>query len=183
MPTSDEKKPAKKPSAKAKKPSITDGAEVVNDSVLLTADGLAALQEELNSLVKVRRKEVADRLKEAISYGDLSENAEYEQAKYDQSFVESRIAELEQKIKRAKVIAGDVGGSVVQIGSTVDVRNITESEDEHYTIVGSTEADPLNGRISNESPVGRALLGQREGAEVTVVAPAGRIKYRIGKIT
>lgn len=179
MSRSDDHKPTK---TKAKKPATTQQADT-SDTVFLTAEGLQKLQEELNTLVKVRRKEVADRLKEAISYGDLSENAEYEQAKYDQAFVESRIAELEQKIKHAKVISDDVGGSVVQIGSTVEVRNITEGETETYTIVGSTEADPLKQKISNESPVGHALLGQHEGVEVTVIAPVGPIRYKILKIS
>ena len=180
----DEDAPAKK-KPKAKKASAGDGTPVAgsSDPVLLTADGLAKLREELNYLTKVRRKEVADKLKEAISYGDLSENAEYDQAKYDQAFVEGRIAELELKIKHAQVIEEESGGTTVQIGSTVTLKNLTENEEETYTIVGSTEADPLKGKISNESPVGHAVLSQKEDKEVTVNVPAGVVKYRILKIS
>ena len=147
-------------------------------ATLLTKEGLKKLQDELENLKKVRRREVAGRLKEAISYGDLSENSEYEEAKNEQAFVEGRILELEEQIMNAEVIKSHKG-SVVQLGATVKVTNLTTGEDAEYTIVGSTEADPLVGRISNESPVGAALLEQKVGAEVNVMAPKGTVKMKI----
>lgn len=155
-----------------------------DDQVLLTREGLKKLNEELSYLKTVRRKEVAQRLKEAISYGDLSENAEYEEAKNEQAFLEGRIAVLEEKIKKAKIITEKHDHvSVVELGSHVTVVNRTErGEPETYTIVGSTEADPFNHKISNESPIGKALLGRMKGEIVEIAAPAGKFKYEIVKI-
>jgi transcription elongation factor GreA len=152
--------------------------------VLVTKAGLAKLKEELAEYKDVRRKEVAARLKEAIAYGDLSENAEYEEAKNEQAFVEGRIVELEKMIKNAKIISDDKSGQeTVQIGTTVTVQNITENDDpESYTIVGSTEADPIESKISNESPIGSAILGKTKGDVVKVKVPAGVFEYRILKI-
>ncbi|MFA7681958.1 MAG: transcription elongation factor GreA [Candidatus Peribacteraceae bacterium] len=156
------------------------------DQTLVTKEGLKKLKEELDILKTVRRKEVAQRLKEAISYGDLSENAEYEEAKNEQAFVEGRILELEQKIKNAKIITDkqmETGGKEVKIGSTATVQNRTDhDEPEMYTIVGSTEADPLDHKISNESPIGKALLGKKKGDTVEVVTPAGVLKYDVLKV-
>lgn len=153
---------------------------------LVTKEGLEKLKEELNFLKEVKRKEVADRLKEAISYGDLSENAEYEEAKNEQAFVEGRIIELEEKIKYAKIIdSSSHKAASVQLGSTVVVQNISSKKDvdeEEYSIVGSTEADPINHKISNVSPVGKALLDHKVGDVVKVTAPAGLIEYKIVKI-
>lgn len=152
---------------------------------LVTKEGFEKLKEELTLLKDVKRKEVADRLKEAISYGDLSENAEYEEAKNEQAFVEGRIIELEEKIKYAKIIDSHAHKvAAVQLGSTVVIHNITskKAEDEEYTIVGSTEADPINHKISNVSPVGKALLDKKIGDVVKVIAPAGHIEYKIVKI-
>lgn len=152
---------------------------------LVTKEGLEKLKEELNFLNEVKRKEVAERLKEAISYGDLSENAEYEEAKNEQAFVEGRILEIEEKIKYAKIIdEKSHKGAIVQLGSRVVIQNLsskTQSEDE-FTIVGSTEADPINHKISNVSPVGKELLERRVGDVVRVVAPAGNIDYKILKV-
>ena len=155
-----------------------------DDLTLITKEGLKKLKEELEYLKTVRRQEVAQRLKEAISYGDLSENSEYEEAKNEQAFVEGRIIELEQKIKNAKIISekkADVRhGKEIDIGSTVTVVNKTDNyEPETYTIVGSTEADPLEHKISNESPIGKALLSKKKGDVVEIASPSGQIKYEV----
>jgi transcription elongation factor GreA len=154
-----------------------------DDQTLITKEGLKKLKEELEELKTTRRQEVADRLKEAISYGDLSENSEYEEAKNEQAFVEGRILELEQKIKNAKIInekKSDSRSKEIDIGSTVMLQNITDGDDpERYTIVGSTEADPLDHKISNESPIGKALLGKYKGDSVEIHSPSGIIKYEV----
>jgi len=153
---------------------------------LITKDGLKKLEEELVYLKDTKRKDVAARIKEAISYGDLSENSEYEEAKNEQAFVEGRILELEDMIKHAKIIKDSAGksGVTVQIGTTVHLKNLTKekSEEDVYTIVGSTEADPFDGKISNESPVGNALLDKSKGDVVTVHVPAGKVEYKIIKL-
>lgn len=153
-------------------------------AVLVTKAGLEKLLAELKEFQEVRRKEVASRLKEAIAYGDLSENSEYEEAKNEQAFVEGRIVELEQMINHAKIIADDKRGEdTVQIGTTVTVQNITEDDEpETFTIVGSTEADPIDSKISNESPIGSAILGKAKGDVVKVKVPAGVFEYKILKI-
>ena len=152
--------------------------------VLVTKTGLAKLITELKEYKDVKRKEVAQRLKEAIAYGDLSENSEYEEAKNEQAFVEGRIAELEKMVTNAKIITDDKSGQdTVQIGVTVTVQNMTENDDpETYTIVGSTEASPMEYKISNESPIGSALLGKEKGDVVRIKAPAGIFEYKILKI-
>lgn len=151
-------------------------------ATLITKEGLDKLMEELNSLKNIKRKEVAERIKEAISYGDLSENSEYEEAKNEQAFVEGRILELEEKVKYAKIISDKhkVTKSV-QLGTTVHVRNLTKKKEEPevFTIVGSTEANPFEGKISNESPVGSVLLDKQKGDIVKVSAPAGVVEYQI----
>jgi transcription elongation factor GreA len=158
-----------------------------DDQTLVTKEGLKQLKDELENLKTVRRQEVAQRLKEAISYGDLSENSEYEEAKNEQAFVEGRILELEQKIKNAKIISEKKiaahASKQVEIGSTVTVRNKTDNHDpESYTIVGSTEASPLDHKISNESPIGKALIGKVKGDSVQVATPAGMLKYEVLKV-
>jgi transcription elongation factor GreA len=148
---------------------------------LVTKDGLKKLKEELDYLKNVKRREIADRIKEAISYGDLSENSEYEEAKNEQAFIEGRIIELEEKIKHAKIIdeKHKSSGVSVQLGSKVTVRNITKrGKPQDFIIVGSTEAD-WESKISNESPVGSALLDKKVGDRVKVVVPAGVIQYEI----
>lgn len=152
---------------------------------LITKEGLEKLQEELAYLKTTKRKEVAARIKEAISYGDLSENSEYEESKNEQAFVEGRIMELEDKVKHAKIIEEVAGGKKrIQLGSTVHLRNLAKTKDEPevYTIVGSTEADPIGGKISNESPIGSALLGCVAGDEVKVHVPAGTVDYKVIKL-
>ena len=153
-------------------------------AVLVTKVGLTKLVDELKEYKEVRRKEVAARLKEAIAYGDLSENSEYEEAKNEQAFVEGRIVELEKMIKNAQIITDDKSGQdTVQIGTTVTVQNVTENDDaETYTIVGSTEANPIESKISNESPIGSALLGKTKGDMIKVKVPAGVFEYKILKI-
>jgi len=152
--------------------------------VLVTKAGLAKLKDELTEYKEVRRKQVAQRLKEAIAYGDLSENSEYEEAKNEQAFVEGRIVELEAMIKNAKIITDDKSGQdTVQIGTTVTVQNVTENDEpETYTIVGSTEANPVEHKISNESPIGSAILGRTKNDMVKVKVPAGIFEYKILKI-
>lgn len=155
------------------------------EEILITKEGLKQLKEEYEYLKAVKRKEIAERLKEAISYGDLSENAEYEEAKNEQAFVEGRILELERKIKKARIISEkhDRGAKIVEIGCMVTVlEKGRRGEPEIYTIVGSTEANPLEQRISNESPIGKALLGRMRGDVVEVQAPGGKYKYEIVKI-
>ena len=155
------------------------------EAVVVTKEGLKALEVELNQLKTERRKEVAERLKEAISYGDLSENSEYEEAKNEQAFVEGRILELEVMIKRAKVVnEKQHSKKIVEIGTKVKIQNTkkkTESYD--FTIVGSTEADPFSQRISNESPVGQALMGAKQGDKVMVDAPSGKSEFEVVKLS
>lgn len=158
-----------------------------DDQTLVTKEGLKKLNEELHELKKVRRQEVAKRLKEAISYGDLSENAEYEEAKNEQAFVEGRIIELESKIKNAHIISANQKTStkskIVDLGTTVTVRNKSDNSDpETYTIVGSTEANPLDHKISNESPIGKSFLGHKKGDAFEVNTPGGILKYEILKV-
>lgn len=160
-------------------------ANTNEEQVLITKKGLAKLKEELKYFKEVRRKEVAKRLKEAISYGDLSENSEYEEAKNEQAFIEGRIIELEKMIDNAKIIteAKKSTDATVQIGTTVTVQNVTENDDpETYTIVGSTEANPTEYKISNESPIGSALLGKSKNDLIKVKVPAGIFEYKVLKI-
>jgi transcription elongation factor GreA len=158
------------------------------EEVLVTKEGLKKIKDELEHLKTVKRGEIAQRLKEAISYGDLSENAEYEEAKNEQAFVEGRILELEKQLKNARIITEHTDmkaakGKVIEIGSVVTVRNKTDDDEpETYTIVGSMEADPVEHKISNESPIGKALLGREKGDVIDVVAPAGKFKYEILKV-
>ena len=151
--------------------------------VVLTEEGLKKLEEKLEYLKSVRRLEVADRLKAAIALGDLSENSEYDDAKNEQAFIEGHILELEKMIRNAKVIKNSsISKEVVSLGSVVLVEDLEFNEKEEYSIVGTTEADPANNKISNESPVGAAILGQKVGAKVKVVTPAGELFYKILEI-
>jgi len=161
-------------------PAVTSDEELI----VITKEGLKTLEAELENLKTVKRKQVAARLKEAISFGDLSENSEYEEAKNEQAFIEGRVLELEEKIKRAKVV--DVkqhSKKIVEIGTKVKVINTKrKSEEYEFTLVGSTESDSLNQRISNESPLGLALMGSKVGEKVKVDAPNGLIEYEILKL-
>lgn len=150
---------------------------------ILTQEGVAKLEEELRYLKTVKRKEVAERIKQAIAFGDLSENSEYDEAKNEQAFVEGRIVTLENLLRNAKVIDDeDISTDVVSIGATVKLLDIETNDVVEYTIVGSTEANPSENKISNKSPVGKALLGKPVGATVDVHVPDGVIKFKILEI-
>ncbi len=150
---------------------------------ILTYEGLKAYEEELENLKVVRRKEVAQKIKEARAQGDLSENAEYDAAKDEQREIEARIEELDKILKNAEVVVEDeVDLETISIGCRVKIRDMEYKEDLEYKIVGSTEANSLSGKISNESPVGKALIGAKKGDTVKVETPAGVIKYKVLEI-
>ena len=150
--------------------------------VLLTPEGLDKLKEEIEHLSTVKRREVAERIKEAREFGDISENSEYDDAKNEQAMLESRIASLEEKLRSASVIdASELDSDVVRVGSLVSVKDEGSGKALKYTIVGSTEANPSENRLSNESPVGKGLLGRKKGDTVKVQLPNG--KNRELKIT
>ncbi|WIV13079.1 transcription elongation factor GreA [Proteiniborus sp. MB09-C3] len=152
--------------------------------IFLTAEGLKKIEEEYDELRTIRRKEVADRIKQALAFGDISENSEYDEAKNEQARLEERIAKLERTLRNARVIDDeDISAEIVSIGSRVTVKDIEFNEEIQYTIVGSAEADPYEERISNESPVGRALIGRKAGDIVEVQVPDGVIKYEIVSIS
>jgi transcription elongation factor GreA len=151
--------------------------------VILTQEGLANLKAELDHLSTARRREVAARIKEAREFGDISENAEYDDAKNEQAMLEARIAALEDKLRSATVVdASDLGTDVVRVGSIVHVKEENSGKSTKYTIVGSAEAKPAEMKLSNESPVGKALLGRKRGDEVVVATPRGERKLKITKI-
>ena len=155
---------------------------MADKSVMLTADGLKKLQEKLNYLKGERRKEVAERLKAAIALGDLSENSEYDDAKNEQAFLEGEILELEESIRNARIIEASSDSNTVSLGCQVVLKDIEFDEVDTYMIVGFTEADPDNGKISNESPVGLAIMGQAVGSVVDVVVGDNIIQYQIMEI-
>lgn len=151
--------------------------------VLLTEEGLEKIKGELDLLKTEKRQQVAIRLKEAISQGDLSENSEYDSAKEEQAFIESRIVTLENMIRNAKIINQDEQDkSFIGVGTKVKIQEIPEGDIEEYTIVGSAESDPLEGKISNESPIGTELIGKKVGEVITVPAPGGTIQFKILEI-
>jgi transcription elongation factor GreA len=152
---------------------------VENKPVFLTEEGLKKLEEELDYLETEKRAQVAARIQSAKEEGDISENAEYDDAKHEQAFVEGRIMTLRAMIRNAAIIEENGPSDVVGLGSRVTVLEDGFDESELYHIVGSAEADPLNGRVSNESPIGRALMGKRAGAVVAYHAPAGEIRLTI----
>lgn len=155
-----------------------------NDVVYVTEEGLEKIKSELEFLKNERRAEISHRLELAISHGDLSENADYDYAKQEQAFVEGRIKDLEDSLRRAQVIDHDGRNDRVRVGSTVTLyEEGFEDEEETYYIVGVHEADPANGRISNESPIGKALLGAKVGQTVKVIAPAGLMSFTIKDIS
>ena len=155
----------------------------MDEAVILTREGYENLKEELANLKTVRRKEVAERLKQAIDFGDLSENSEYDDAKNEQAFIEGRIQTIEATLHNAQVIEdGTQSSGVINIGSYVTVRDVELDDVEEYRIVGTSEADPMQNKISNESPVGRALIGAKEGDVVEVETQAGTIQYKVLEI-
>ncbi len=154
-----------------------------NKVILLTAEGYKELANELEYLKSVRRKEVAEKIKVALSFGDISENAEYDEAKNEQALVEKRVAKLESTLKLAKLIEEQKQSGIIGIGSKVKIRDIEFDEIMEYNIVGSAEADPFRGKISNVSPLGTALLGKKIGDLIEVLSPHGEnIKYEILEI-
>jgi transcription elongation factor GreA len=153
---------------------------VSRKEVILTEEGLKQLQDEVNYLSSVKREEVAERIRAARDFGDISENSEYDDAKNDQALLEHRIGLLQEKLRRSRVIKNsEIDTDKVSVGSTVTLRDKDAGEIRIYTLVGSAEADPANARLSNESPVGQAILGKRVGDEVNVPVPAGAVKYEI----
>jgi transcription elongation factor GreA len=150
-----------------------------NKEFYMTQEGISKLEEELHQLVHVKRAEIAQRLKEAKEYGDLSENSQWDDAKDQQAYTEGRIAEIENILKHSSLIKGTKGG-VVALGSTVHLE--LEEGIKKYVIVGSTEANPEEGKISNESPIGQALLGKKPGEDVEIELPSGTMTYRITKV-
>lgn len=152
--------------------------------VTVTDEGLKKMQEELDYLKNVKRKEVSDAIGVARSFGDLSENSEYDEAKNEQAKVEAQIAELEDNIKHAVVIdETQVKGNLVNVGSTVKLCNSSTGAELTYTIVGSTEADPLEGKISDMSPIGKAIIGTKKGDKVKVEIPAGEMEFEILEVS
>jgi transcription elongation factor GreA len=150
--------------------------------VIITPEGLANLKAELDTLTTTRRREVAARIKEAREFGDISENAEYDDAKNEQAMLEARIASLEEKLRSATVIdQSDLGTDEVRVGSVVHVKD-DGGKSNRYTIVGSAEASPMEAKLSNESPVGKALLGRKRGDEVVITTPRGERRLKITKI-
>ena len=148
--------------------------------VLLTAEGYQKLKEEIEFLSNERRREVAERIKQAREFGDIAENSEYDDAKNEQAMLEHRIAQLEERLARARVIESDeVGTDVVSIGTRVRLKDIDANETIEYVIVGSAEANPAEHKLSNESPVGRAIIGRKKGETVEVAAPRGSLKFKI----
>ena len=160
------------------------GESLLSDKELLvSAEGLKKLEDELEHLKTVKRSEVAERIKTAREFGDISENSEYEDAKNEQAFIEGRIQTIEKMLRQARVV--DSNGedpNIVHIGSHVLVKDLQENAEEEYELVGATEAEPLKNRISNESPVGKALLGTRVGQTVEVAAPVGKIRLEVIKV-
>lgn len=150
--------------------------------VMLTEEGLRKLEEKLEHLKTVRRTEVSERIKQAISFGDISENSEYEDAKNEQAFIEGEIMTIENMLRNSKIIEEGQDTDTVMMGCTVVLKDIEFDEDLEYTIVGSAEADPMEARISDESPVGKAVLGHRVGDVVDVMVPAGVLKYEVLEI-
>jgi len=147
---------------------------------ILTPEGVAKLEEELEYLKTVKRKQIAERIKQSIAFGDLSENSEYDEAKNEQAFVEGRIVILENLLRNARIIdEEDITTDVVSVGSKVKLQDVETNDIMEYTIVGSTEADPAKNKISNKSPVGMALLGKSVGTVVDVYVPDGVIKFKI----
>lgn len=148
--------------------------------VILTPEGLKQLQDEVNYLSSVKREEVAERIKQAREFGDISENSEYDDAKNEQAMLEHRISQLQEKLRRARVVKdSEIDTDKVSVGSTVTLRDVAANEIRIYTLVGSAEADPSRARLSNESPVGQALLGKKVGDTVTVNVPVGTLSYEI----
>ncbi|ANZ94436.1 transcription elongation factor GreA [Brochothrix thermosphacta] len=157
------------------------GAITVEEKVFpMTLEGKKKLEDEIHELKTVKRKEVVERIKIARGFGDLSENSEYDAAKDEQAFVEGRITTLENMVRNAEIIdSSDSANDIVSIGKTITFKELPKGDDETYTIVGSAEADPFKGLISNDSPIAKALLGHKVNEEVSVPTPSGEVNVRI----
>ncbi len=156
----------------------------MHKEVVLTPEGQARLEEELHHLETVRRREVGERIKEAKEFGDISENSEYDDAKNEQAWVEGRIAEVNLILSNATIIESPTKSDRVSLGSKVELQDMENGDTHVYQIVGSAEADPARDRISNESPVGQAIMGAKKGESVKVATPSGRVlEYAVRKIT
>jgi transcription elongation factor GreA len=148
--------------------------------VILTSEGLERLKEDIEHLSTVKRREVAERIKLAREFGDIAENSEYDDAKNEQAMLEHRIALLEDRLAHARVIGADeISSDVVSVGVKVRLRDLDANETVEYTIVGSAEANPAEHRLSNESPVGKAIIGRKKGETVEVSVPRGSLKFKI----
>lgn len=152
------------------------------EEIFMTAEGKKQLEDRLYDLKVNGRAEAAEKIRVAREFGDLSENAEYDIAKEEQAKMEAEIAEIEAKLRNVKIIDNSSNGNVIDIGSKVRICMAGSVDEIEYEIVGTHESNPMEGRISNESPIGKALIGKRKGDEITVKAPAGEIKYRILKL-
>lgn len=152
---------------------------MTEDKHYMTEEGKQKLEKEIEMLKTERRKEVVERIKVARSFGDLSENSEYDSAKEEQAFVEGRILQLESMIRNSEIIEEDSNSSSVQVGKTVKFKELPDGEEEEFTIVGRAEADPVEGKISNDSPLAKSLLGKEKGAQVVVSTPGGDMKVEI----
>jgi transcription elongation factor GreA len=153
---------------------------VSRKEVILTPEGLKMLQDEVNLLSTTKREEVAERIKQAREFGDISENSEYDDAKNEQAMIEHRISQLQEKLRRARVIKeSEIDTEKVSVGTTITLRDVNGGEIRIYTLVGSAEADPSRARLSNESPVGQAIIGKKVGETVTVPVPVGSLSYEI----
>jgi len=150
------------------------------EEILLTQEGYERLEKELHNLIHVKRREIAKRIKNAREFGDITENSEYDDAKNEQAFIEGRIKEIEIMLRNARIVKDDeITGDTVTLGTTVELREEETGEEFAYTIVGSAEADSLNFKISNESPIGKAIIGHKKGDTVKVEVPSGMMRYTI----
>lgn len=155
----------------------------IEKSYYMTLEGKEKLEKELHYLKTDRRQEVVERIKVARDFGDLSENSEYDSAKEEQAFVEQRITQLEKMIRNAVIIENnDTNSNIVSLGKSVTFQELPDGDEEKYTIVGSAEADPFEGKISNDSPIAQSLLGKEVGSEVTVTTPGGDFQVKITKV-
>ncbi len=154
----------------------------MSEDVHLTPEGAETLRLELDELVNVRRPELAVRLREAVADGDLKENANYHDAKEQQSMVEGRIQYLQDILRRAKIVINDGPSDIVRIGSLVIIQEIGADDEETYTLVGAAEANPREGKLSERSPIGAALMGRKRGDKIKVNAPGGEISFKVKKV-
>jgi transcription elongation factor GreA len=159
---------------------LTGGQEAAVKEVILTPEGHAKLTQEIEYLSNQKRREIADRIRVAREFGDIQENSEYDDAKNEQALLEARIQKLEERLRNARVIeAGEVTSDIVSVGSVVRLRDVDAKETVEYYIVGSAEANPAEQKLSNESPVGKAIMGRKKGETVEVATPRGSLKYKI----